>query len=156
MSNKETIVRVYIVYFTVLLLAAGVVCQIFFLQFFEGAQLKQDADKQIFVSKKINAPRGNIYASNQQKTSLALSVPRYKAYVDLITIKDGLFRDSITSLCDSLTVLLPYRSSMDWEELLVAQRLKGNRYFFIARGLRNDQIDRIRSFPIFNMGKYNI
>ena len=154
MSNKETIVRVYIVYFTVLLLAAGVVCQIFFLQFFEGAQLKQDADKQIFVSKKINAPRGNIYASNQQKTSLALSVPRYKAYVDLITIKDGLFRDSITSLCDSLTVLLPYRSSMDWEELLVAQRLKGNRYFFIARGLRNDQIDRIRSFPIFNMGKY--
>jgi cell division protein FtsI/penicillin-binding protein 2 len=60
MSSKETLIRVYWVYFLVLFLAAGVVSRIFYLQFYEGAQLQLDAEKQIFVSKNISAPRGNI------------------------------------------------------------------------------------------------
>ena len=95
MKNKETLMRVYVIYFIVLLLGGGIIFQIFYLQFYKGAELVQDAEKQIFVYKNITAPRGNIYASNEQKTSLALSVPRFKVYVDLVTIKDHIFQDSI-------------------------------------------------------------
>tara|TARA_B100001093_G_C26841607_1_gene1020814 strand:+ start:528 stop:2621 length:2094 start_codon:yes stop_codon:yes gene_type:complete len=154
MSSKETLVRVYWVYFLVLLLAAGVVSRIFYLQFYEGAQLQLDAEKQIFVSKNITAPRGNIYAANEQKTSLALSVPRYKVYVDLLTIKEEVFNSQIQSLADSLASLLVHNSSQKWKIELEKQREKGNRYFFIARGLNNSQIERVKKFPIFSLGKY--
>ena len=154
MKNKESLIRLYSVYFLVLFMGLGIVVQIFYLQIFKGEQLKTDANKQIFISKKVLAPRGNIYASNEQKTSLALSVPRYKVFVDLITIREQDFTDNISDLSDSLSVLIDRKTSNEWKLELENQRLDSNRYFFIARGLRNDQIDRLRKFPIFNLGKY--
>ena len=154
MKNRESLIRLYSVYFLVLFMGLGIVVQIFYLQIFKGEQLKSDANKQIFISKKVLAPRGNIYASNEQKTSLALSVPRYKVFVDLVTIREQDFMENISDLSDSLSVLLPRKTSNEWKSELEDQRLDSNRYFFIARGLRNDQIERLRKFPIFNLGKY--
>ena len=154
MKNRESLIRLYSVYFLVLFMGLGIVVQIFYLQIFKGEQLKSDANKQIFISKKVLAPRGNIYASNEQKTSLALSVPRYKVFVDLVTIREQDFIENISDLSDSLSVLLARKTSNEWKSELEGQRLDSNRYFFIARGLRNDQIERLRKFPIFNLGKY--
>lgn len=154
MKNKESLIRLYSVYFLVLFMGLGIVVQIFYLQIFKGEQLKSDANKQIFISKKVLAPRGNIYASNEQKTSLALSVPRYKVFVDLVTISEQDFIDNISDLSDSLSMLLSRRTSNEWKSELENQRIDSNRYFFIARALRNDQIERLRKFPIFNLGKY--
>ena len=154
MKNRESLIRLYSVYFLVLFMGLGIVVQIFYLQIFKGEQLKSDANKQIFISKKVMAPRGNIYASNEQKTSLALSVPRYKVFVDLVTIREKDFMENISDLSDSLSVLLARKTSNEWKSELEYQRLDSNRYFFIARGLRNDQIERLRKFPIFNLGKY--
>ena len=154
MKNKESLIRLYSVYFLVLFMGLGIVVQIFYLQIFKGEQLKSDANKQIFISKKVLAPRGNIYASNEQKTSLALSVPRYKVFVDLVTIREQDFIDNISELSDSLSLLLARKTSIKWKSELENQRLDSNRYFFIARGLRNDQIERLKKFPIFNLGKY--
>ena len=154
MKNRESLIRLYSVYFLVLFMGLGIVVQIFYLQIFKGEQLKSDANKQIFISKKVLAPRGNIYASNEQKTSLALSVPRYKVFVDLVTIREQDFIENISDLSDSLSVLLARKTSNEWKSELEDQRLDSNRYFFIARGLRNDQIERLRKFPIFNLGKY--
>ena len=154
MKNRESLIRLYSVYFLVLFMGLGIVVQIFYLQIFKGEQLKSDANKQIFISKRVLAPRGNIYASNEQKTSLALSVPRYKVFVDMVTIREQDFMENISDLSDSLSVLLPRKTSNEWKSELEDQRLDSNRYFFIARGLRNDQIERLRKFPIFNLGKY--
>ena len=154
MKTKESLIRLYIVYFLVLLLGGGIIGQIFYLQILQGEQLKSDAKKQIFVSRKVVAPRGNIYAANEQKTSLALSVPRYKVYVDLITINELDFRSKVYDLSDSLSLLLGKRSTDEWVQILEQQRLDSNRYFHIARGLRKDQIERLKKFPIFNLGKY--
>jgi cell division protein FtsI (penicillin-binding protein 3) len=154
MKNKESLIRLYLVYFLILFMGLGIVVQIFYLQIFKGEQLKSDANKQIFISKKVLAPRGNIYASNEQKTSLALSVPRYKVFVDLVTIREQDFTDNISDLSDSLSVLIDRKTANEWKLELENQRLDSNRYFFIARGLRNDQIDRLIKFPIFSLGKY--
>ena len=154
MKNKESLIRLYSVYFFVLFMGLAIVVQIFYLQIFKGEQLKSDANKQIFISKKVLAPRGNIYASNELKTSLALSVPRYKVFVDLVTIRNEDFNENISDLSDSLYVLLARKTSDQWKLELKNQRLDSNRYFFIARGLRNDQIERLKRFPIFNLGKY--
>ena len=154
MINKDSLIRFYSVYFCLFFMGLGIVVQIFYLQIVKGEQLKSDANKQIFISKKVLSPRGNMYASNEQKTSLALSVPRDKVFVDLVTIREQDFIDNISDLSDSLSVLLSRRTSNEWNSELENQRLDSNRYFFIARGLRNDQIERLRKFPIFNSGKY--
>ena len=154
MKTKESLIRLYIVYFLVLLLGSGIIGQIFYLQILQGEQLKSDAKKQIFVFRKVVAPRGNIYAANEQKTSLALSVPRYKVYVDLITINELDFKSKVYDLSDSLSLLLGKKSTDEWVQILEQQRLDSNRYFHIARGLRKDQIERLKKFPIFNLGKY--
>ena len=135
MKNKESLIRLYSVYFLVFFMGLGIVVQIFYLQIFKGEQLKSDANKQIFISKKVLAPRGNIYASNEQKTSLALSVPRYKVFVDLVTISEQDFIDNISDLSDSLSMLLSRRTSNEWKSELENQRIDSNRYFFIARAL---------------------
>ena len=137
-----------------LLLGGGIISQIFYLQIFRGEQLKSDANKQIFDSRKVVAPRGNIYAANEQKTSLALSVPRYKVYVDLITINEIDFKSKVYELSDSLSLLLGKDLQMSGFKFLKQQRLDSNRYFHIAKGLRKDQIERLKKFPIFNLGKY--
>ena len=142
------------VYFVLLFLGVGIISQIFYLQIYKGDQLKLDANKQIFVSRKVIAPRGNIYASNNQKTSLALSVPRYKVFVDLITIREKEFKENIDDLSDSLAGLLGLKTAEEWKNNLEQERLDSNRYFHIAKGLRNDQIERLKKFPIFNLGKY--
>ena len=52
MKNRESLIRLYSVYFLVLFMGLGIVVQIFYLQIFKGEQLKSDANKQIFVSKR--------------------------------------------------------------------------------------------------------
>ena len=154
MKNKESLIRLYSVYFLVLFMGLAIVVQIFYLQIFKGEQLKLDANKQIFMSKKVLAPRGNIYASNEQKTSLALSVPRYKIYIDFKVIDSLLFFDNIQSLSDSLSSIFNYRSSEKWKKLFIEEKLNESQFFFVERGLRNDQIERLKNFPIFNQGKF--
>ena len=154
MKSKESLIRLYIVYFLVLFIGLAIVAQIFYLQIFKGEQLKSDANKQIFISKNVLAPRGNIYASNQLKTSLALSVPRYKVFVDLVTINEKNFNDNIIELSDSLSFLLNVKSSFQWKSDLENQKMEGNRYYNIAKGLRNDEVERLKKFPIFRLGKY--
>ena len=154
MDNKESIIRVYVIYFLVLFLSVAVVFQIFYLQFYKGSELVLQAEQQVFDTRTIKAPRGNIYAENEQKTSLALSVPRYKVYVDFKVIDSTLFFDNINALSDSLSSLLFYKSPEKWKKLFIQEKLKKSQFFFVARGLRNDQIERLRKFPVFNKGKY--
>ena len=54
-ENRESLIRLYSVYFLVLFIGLGIVVQIFYLQIFKGEQLKSDANKQIFISKKVLA-----------------------------------------------------------------------------------------------------
>ena len=129
MDNKESIIRVYVIYFLVLFLSVAVVCQIFYLQFYKGSELVLQAEKQVFDTRKIKAPRGNIYAENEQKTSLALSVPRYKVYVDFKVIDSVLFFDNINALSDSLSSLLYYKSPEKWKNLFVAEKQKKSQFF---------------------------
>ena len=59
MDNKESVIRVYIIYFLVLFLSVAVVFQIFYLQIVRGDDLSSQAEKQVFDTLIIKAPRGS-------------------------------------------------------------------------------------------------
>ena len=110
MSSRESIVRVYLIYILILVFALFVVIKIASIQFFNGGELVEQAEKQTYKLKKVKAPRGNIFADNDQKTSLALSVPRYEIRMDLITVKESVFDEKIHDLADSLSVMFNHKS----------------------------------------------
>ena len=118
MSSRESIVRVYLIYILILVFALLVLVKIVSIQFFNGGELVEQAEKQTYKLKKVKAPRGNIFADNEQKTSLALSVPRYEIRMDLITIKDGVFAENVSGLADSLSKMFSYRTKEGWLENL--------------------------------------
>lgn len=154
MSKKENIVRVYIVYVIMLFFAVSIVGQIVRVQLFQGAELKEEANRMIVEMKTVKAPLGNIYADNEELTSLALSVPRYRIYMDLVTVSEDVFNEGVKSLSDSLAMVFTNKSAQQWEKDLKAQRAKGNQYYLIKREVRNEMLDRLRTFPIFRLGKY--
>ena len=153
-DKKENIVRVYLIYIGMVLFALMILFQIIKVQFVYGGTLKQEAKERTLILKKIKAPRGNIFADNEPKTTLALSVPRYNVYMDLMTVKEDLFYKQIGALADSLSNIFPYKTSQEWESTLRHEReVDSNQYFRIKSRLRNSDLRRIKTFPIFNKGK---
>ena len=154
MSSRESIVRVYMIYMFIVVFALLILVKIVSIQFLNGGELVEQAEKQTYRLKTVKAPRGNIFADNDQKTSLALSVPRYEIHMDLMTVKESVFNENASFLADSLAGVFSNKSKEEWLETLKAQRVKRNRYFLIKKSIRNDQLARIKKFPIFNLGKY--
>ena len=155
MKERVSIVRVYIIYIIMLMLALGIIAKIIFIQFVEGPALQQLTKDQNYAVREVKAPRGNIFADNDQKTSLAISVPRYTVHMDLVTINEKTFDQNISSLSDSLSSMFAVKSNVQWEHDLLVQRKKGNQYYLIAKNLNNNQINRLRKFPIYNLGQYS-
>ena len=129
MKERVSIVRVYIIYIIMLMLALGIIAKIIFIQFVEGPALQQLTKDQNYAVKEVKAPRGNIFADNDQKTSLAISVPRYTVHMDLVTINEKTFDQNISSLSDSLSSMFAVKSNVQWEHDLLVQRKKGNQYY---------------------------
>ena len=140
-----------IIYILMLLLALGIIAKIIIIQFVNGPELQQLAKDQNYVLKQVNAPRGNIFADNEQKTSLAISVPRYTVYMDLVTVKEKTFNEKVSILSDSLSNIFNSKSTVQWEHDLRYQRKKSNQYYLIAKDLNNNQIIRLKDFPIFQL-----
>ena len=153
-AKKENIIRVYVVYVAMLLFAFLILFQIIKVQFVDGGELKKKADRRTLVMKRVKAPRGNIFADNEPRTTLALSVPRYDVYMDLMTVKQGLFEDKVEALSDSLSSIFTFRTKAEWLSTLRHEReVDSNQYFRIKSKIKNAGLRRLKTFPIFEKGK---
>ncbi|MFT7155560.1 MAG: cell division protein FtsI (penicillin-binding protein 3), partial [Parvicella sp.] len=85
--------------------ALAVLFRVVYLQFISGADLKAEVEKSTVKMVTIQAPQGNVFADNNQKTSLALSVPRYDIFMDLKTVAATVFDAHVLALADSLSDL---------------------------------------------------
>lgn len=153
-AKKENIIRVYVVYVAMLLFAFLILFQVAKVQFVDGGELKKEAEERTLVMKRIKAPRGNIFADNEPRTTLALSVPRYDIYMDLMTVKQDLFEEKIEALSDSLSSAFSYRTKAEWLSTLRHEReVDSNQYFRIKSKIKNAELRRLKTFPIFEKGK---
>jgi cell division protein FtsI (penicillin-binding protein 3) len=152
--QKEQIVRVYLIYIGMAVFAIAVLVRILTLQWVHGGELMEEVESATFKMQEIEAPRGNIYADNVQKTTLALSVPRYEIRMDLKTVATEVFDLNVKSLADSLAFLFENKTAQQWESDLRQAKAKNNQYYLIQSKVRNDQLNKLKSFPIFNLGKF--
>ena len=139
--------RVLLVYVLVLAFAVAVVLRIIFLQVAEREELMEKAREMDIRIVKVQAARGNIFSKNG--TLLATTIPVYDIYFDPVTVPDDVFKNDIEALSDSLSRMLKDKTKAQYVSKLTEARSKNKRYVKIARGLKMDDYDRIKKFPIF-------
>ncbi len=150
-EDKHITYRIYLVAFTIFLVAACIVFKLTKIQWVEGDALRELAKKETVKSFVIPANKGNIYSADG--SLLATSIPNYKIRFDAVAPKSEVFEKHIKSLSDSLSKMLGKPSSYYQLELRKARANK-SRFLLVARDLSYTEYIRIKNFPLFNLGAY--
>ena len=116
--------------------------------------LKSEANDLIYDMRTIEAPKGNIYASDEQKLALAISVPRYNVTIDPFCINQLLWDEQIDSLSIELSALFPEKNAEEWKTKLATKRRDSVQYVLIKNKVNYTDLQRVKQFPILRKGKY--
>ena len=156
MSAKQIVVRRLIgIYLGALLVALVIIGRILYLQFFVGEEIRKKAEDQTMKYVSIEPNRGDIY-SNDGKRLLSTSVPYYEIRMDLKSsaIQDRVFNTGIDSLSYCLSRMFRDQPKSEYKRKLITARRNGERYYLIARRVSHEQLQEMKQFPIFRLGRY--
>lgn len=148
--KSELLVRVYIVFFVFVVLAVVILSKVITISLFEGEKWRERGGRNVKWIE-VNGERGNIYDS--RGNLLATSLPYFDIYVDAVTISEDLFRNQLKALCDKLALMFG-KTPDYWSSKLKDARKSKNRYLSIARNLSKEELETVKSFPIFREGRY--
>jgi len=148
-EDKNISYRIYLVAFSIFLMAVAITFKLSKIQWVEGPKLRELAKKETVKSFVIPANKGNIYSSDG--SLLATSIPNYNIRFDAVVPKSEAFDKNAKPLADSLSKMLGKPSAFYQTQLRIARENK-NRYLLVARDLSYTQFMKIKSFPLFNLG----
>ncbi len=152
--KKELLWRAYLVLFGFVLVTGVILFKIFNISFIERDKWKRQGEANV-QWRTVDADRGNIYA--EESNLLATSLQFFEVRMDLSLVKDEIFRKEVDSLALFLSKFREANSTKSkeqWKTDLIAARKKGNKYFYLARGLDIEAYNRLRQAPILRHGKY--
>ena len=153
--RTDILLRVYIAFGLIVLLAFAVLFKLFHVQFVEGQKWRSMADSLSTRFANVEAARGNIYSVDG--SLLATSVPEYEIRMDMLAggiEKDDVFFEKVDSLAAQLSVFFGDKSTKQYSRLLREARDDKARYLLIKRDVTHQELKAIRKFSIFNLGRY--
>lgn len=152
--RREILVRVYIVFTLVVLLAVAIIVQTFKVQKIEGNHWRSMAKELTTAYKTIEAVRGNIYADNGKL--LATSLPIYEVRMDVNSdpLTDKIFYRKVDSLSRCLSFFYKDKSVSQYNRELVNARKNGERYHLIRKNVSYGDLKVMKTWPMFRNGRY--
>lgn len=152
--KKDIAWRVYLVYFVVCLFGIAIIAKVLMIQLVEGEELKKKVKNITLVERKIDAVRGNIYATDG--SLLATSIPIYEIRFDPNSdaITDEIFYASVDSLSLRMSNLFQDRSMASYRKELINARKDGSRYHLIKRKVNYNDLKELKTFPLFRKGRF--
>lgn len=153
--RTNILLRVYLAFGLIVLLAAAVMIQLCRVQFLEGKKWAAMQDSLSIRYVNVDAVRGNIFALDG--SLLATSVPEYQLRMDMMDgaiADDKVFYGKIDSLAMKLAAFFGDKSSREYSRYLRNGRRDSSRYLLIKRKVSFQDLKKIKKFPIFNLGKY--
>lgn len=156
--KNEVLIRVYIVTLLILMVALVIVFKAGRLALTEGDFWRKEAAKKTMAYRDVLGERGNILA--EDGSLLATSIPYFDVYWDAAVAKKRLKEDEVRNGLDSLSAYLSYYIAPQgtpgaWKEFLWQEFTRGSHYSLIAKGLNYEQVQLLKTFPIFRNGKFN-
>jgi cell division protein FtsI (penicillin-binding protein 3) len=152
--KKELLIRVYVV----ALAMVGVAGMLFYkaakISIVEGEMWRDMGDSLYLKYVPIIADRGDILAADG--SLMTTSLPFFELHVDFKA--DGLREDIFKANVDSLAYYLsryvnPAVSKGQMRDWLIHKRRSGDRYALLAKNVSIRDLERIKTFPIFRLGK---
>jgi cell division protein FtsI (penicillin-binding protein 3) len=146
--------RVYLLYLVMLIFGAAIILRVIYIQAFEGAELHDKANKQMLQYFDVEAERGDIYACDG--SLLATSVPIFDIRMDVASplISKSYFNRNVDALAGALSKLFRDKPKNEYKRILTEERKQKNRYFLVKRNVTYDQLEKVKTMPIFERGKY--
>ena len=151
--KRDILVRVSLVYLGMLLVGLLIFGKALYLQFFEKELWAMEENSSI-RHKVIEPNRGNIYSSDGRL--LAVSVPFYEIRMDFRSesFTRETFDQGVDELSKSLSNLFKDRHWTTYKRELVRAREDGNRYHLVKRNVTYNQLQLIKQFPIYKLGRF--
>lgn len=150
-KEKNSNYRMYLVAFTMFVMAILVMIKLNNIQWLEGDYYRKLAKERTVKNFVIPANKGNVYAADG--SLLATSIPEYTIRFDALSPSKENFQENIKALSDSLSVMFG-KSTGYYQAALQKARSNQNRYYLVASKLSYTDYMRIKSFPLFNKGPY--
>ncbi len=154
MENRRTILlRTYLIYIIMCMVGLVIVVRLVTIQYTHGAKWKQEQAQMTTAFCTINAVRGNIY--DGEGYLIATSLPYYDVAMDVNTdyLTDEVFSAGADSLSMALASLFKDKSYNEFYKLLWNARKAGERYVLLERGTSYEQLQKLKKFPLFRLGK---
>lgn len=144
--------RAVAVYLFMILLAVAIVIQPLYTQFFESHLWNTD---KYDVTRTVNvtASRGNIYSESM--FLMATSVPEYEIRWDTRRVDKPTFDRYANELATQLATLFEDKSTSEYLKLLTSVWKKQKGYALIKRNVNYNQLKSLKTFPIFNQGRFD-
>lgn len=154
-GRKQILLRVYVLYFFLLMAGLAIIGKIIYLQVVEGEALRKEAREVTMDYRNVEAVRGSIHDENGRL--LATSVPIFDVRMDVASplIKNETFQAKVDSLAIGLANLFYDKTYREFKSELISNRRSGNRFMLLKRNVTYDQLKVIRNLPILRRGKYN-
>jgi cell division protein FtsI (penicillin-binding protein 3) len=151
--KRDILIRASLVYILMLVVGLLIFGKALHLQFFEKDMWAQEENSTV-RHKVIEPNRGNIYSSDNRL--LAVSVPFYEIRMDFKSesFTDEIFYDGVDGLSKDLSGLFGDRHWSTYKRDLVRARQKGERYFLVKRNVSYTQLQKVKHFPIYRLGRF--
>lgn len=153
MDRKNSILkRAFLLYVFTGVFAFAILGRVLYIQFVEGAKLRETSEKMTLEYRKVEPLRGNIFSADGN--FLAISVPVYELRMDMRAdgLKEEKFNKNLDSLAWNLSNLFKDRTKADYASILRQGYREGHRYLLIKKGVSFSQMQKVSKFPLFKEG----
>lgn len=154
--RANILLRVYLAFGLIVLFAFAVFLRLGQVQFVQGKKWKAMADSLSTRYVNVEATRGNIYSNDG--SLLATSIPEYELRMDMFAggIADSkVFDEKVDSLGFKLSQLFQDKTAKEYARYLRKGRQDSARYLLIHRKVGYADLKTIRTFPLYNIGKFS-
>lgn len=145
--NFGDVWRVVLIYVLMLVVGIAIVAKIIIIQTVDREELLESARKADIRIVSVPAVRGNIFSKNG--TLLATTIPVFDIHFDPVAVPQDRFDREIGALSDSLARMLKTHTKSQFVNMFTKARNNNKRYVKVARKLRMDEYERLKTFPIF-------
>lgn len=151
--SKQVILRVYLIYFLVfgLLLSVGIKSCSIVVDGRDGFFSASSAKLQ-YRTATVTPRRGEILDANA--SPLVTSVAFYDIYMDPVTVDATVWNENVSGLAKALANEFQDKTEREYYSYLTNARKKGNRYLLIRKEVTNETRRKLRTFPIFELGRF--
>jgi len=152
--KNEVLARVYLVLFVVIALGIVIFGKAIYISKVEGSKWRSMGDSLYVRMVNVEAQRGSILADDGG--ILATSLPIFDIRMDMNSsgLTDAVFKNGIDSLAYSLSRLKGAEMDFNgYKNYLIAKRNVQDRYVLIRKSATYEDLELIKKFPIFRLGK---